>query len=42
MDLVRRVASEVFKESGHEVPFKVGTMIEVPRAALLADKVRLK
>jgi pyruvate,orthophosphate dikinase len=32
--IVRRVAQEVFLEEGLAVPFLVGTMIEVPRAAL--------
>jgi len=33
------VAKEVFKEQGVEVKYLVGTMIEIPRAALTADKV---
>lgn len=37
--LVRRVAEEVFAERGARVPFRVGTMIEVPRAALLAGEI---
>ncbi|HEU4520551.1 MAG TPA: putative PEP-binding protein, partial [Thermoanaerobaculia bacterium] len=37
--LVRRVAAEVMKERGVEVPVVVGTMIEIPRAALVADKL---
>jgi len=37
--IVRRVASEVFKEKGAKVDYKVGTMIELPRAALTADKI---
>ncbi|MBI5232770.1 MAG: pyruvate, phosphate dikinase [Deltaproteobacteria bacterium] len=35
----RDIASRVMKEKGIEVGFLVGTMIEVPRAALLADKI---
>jgi pyruvate,orthophosphate dikinase len=35
--LVRAVASEVFAERGMDIAYKVGTMIEIPRAALLAD-----
>jgi pyruvate,orthophosphate dikinase len=35
----RRVADEVMKEQGVKVEYLVGTMIELPRAALLADKV---
>ena len=37
--IVRRVAAEVFKEKGATVDYKVGTMIELPRAALTADKI---
>ena len=37
--IVRRVAADVFKEKGHTVDYKVGTMIELPRAALTADQI---
>jgi pyruvate,orthophosphate dikinase len=37
--IVRRVAEEVFKEKGRQVHYLVGTMIELPRAALLADEI---
>jgi pyruvate,orthophosphate dikinase len=37
--IVRRVAEEVFKEKGTKVDYKVGTMIELPRAALTADQI---
>jgi pyruvate,orthophosphate dikinase len=37
--LVRKVGEEVMKEQGVQLPYLVGTMIEVPRAALTADKV---
>lgn len=37
--IVLRVSKTVFAEQGLEVPFLVGTMIEVPRAALLADAI---
>ncbi len=37
--IVRRVADEVFKEKGKEVHYLVGTMIELPRAALVADEI---
>ena len=37
--LIRRVASEVFAARGKECDFKVGTMIEIPRAALVAEKI---
>jgi len=38
-DATRRVASEVMKETGTKVDYLVGTMIELPRAALLADQI---
>jgi pyruvate, orthophosphate dikinase len=37
--IVRRVAEEVFKEKGTKVDYLVGTMIELPRAALVADEI---
>ncbi len=37
--IVRRVADEVFKEKGKTVHYLVGTMIELPRAALVADEI---
>jgi len=37
--IVRRVAQEVFHEEGRAVPYLVGTMIELPRAALTADEI---
>ena len=37
--IVREVAAEVFKAKGMKVPYLVGTMIEVPRAALTAGEV---
>jgi len=37
--LVREVAAEVRERTGRRVPFKVGTMIEVPRACLVADEI---
>jgi pyruvate, orthophosphate dikinase len=37
--LVRTTADKVLEEQGIEVDYKVGTMIEVPRAALLADDI---
>jgi pyruvate,orthophosphate dikinase len=35
-DLVDRIAARVFAEKGCQVPYLFGTMIELPRAALLA------
>jgi pyruvate,orthophosphate dikinase len=37
--VVDRVKGDVFTRHGVEVPFKFGTMIELPRAALLADQL---
>jgi pyruvate, orthophosphate dikinase len=37
--LIRTVAEEVFAERGRRVDFLVGTMIELPRAALMADRI---
>ena len=33
------IAEEVFEEEGTEVDYKVGTMIEIPRAAIVADNI---
>ncbi|PYO29916.1 MAG: pyruvate, phosphate dikinase [Gemmatimonadetes bacterium] len=38
-DIVRRVARDVFQAEGRAVPYLVGTMIELPRAALTADEI---
>ncbi|MBI1798459.1 MAG: pyruvate, phosphate dikinase [Candidatus Eisenbacteria bacterium] len=37
--IVRRVATEVMSRQGVEVEYRVGTMIEVPRAAITAGEV---
>ena len=37
--VVREVAARVFAEQGVEVDYFVGTMIEIPRAALTADEI---
>ena len=37
--IIQRVAKEVFAEYGVEVEFEIGTMIEIPRAALTADRI---
>jgi pyruvate,orthophosphate dikinase len=37
--IIRRVASEVFEEKKTKVDYMVGTMIELPRAALTADQI---
>jgi len=37
--IIRRVAQEVFEEKKTKVDYMVGTMIELPRAALTADQI---
>jgi pyruvate,orthophosphate dikinase len=37
--VIDRVAAEVFQEAGRSVPYQVGTMIELPRAALRAADI---
>ena len=36
---VDKVAAEVFAETGTKIEYSVGTMIELPRAAMLADQI---
>ena len=38
-ELTEKTADRVIKEEGAEVKYLVGTMIEIPRAALVADKI---
>ncbi len=38
-DVVVRTADEIIKESGVDLKYLVGTMIEIPRAAITADKI---
>jgi pyruvate, orthophosphate dikinase len=38
-EIVRKAAREIFAEAGIEIPYMVGTMIELPRAALTADEI---
>ena len=38
-EIINKVAKEVFAEYGVEVEFEIGTMIEIPRAALTADRI---
>lgn len=40
--VIRDTAKALFKEEGVEIPFRVGTMIEIPRAALTADNIAKK
>ena len=37
--IIRRVAETVFNEKGIRVDYKIGTMIEIPRAAITADQI---
>ena len=37
--IIRRVAEEVFTEKKHRVKYMVGTMIELPRAAMVAGEI---
>ncbi|VAH19074.1 unnamed protein product [Triticum turgidum subsp. durum] len=36
--LIRQIANNVFTNMGKTIDYKVGTMIEIPRAALVADE----
>ncbi len=38
-EVILYAAKEVFQEYGMEVEFEIGTMIEIPRAALTADRI---
>jgi len=38
-ELIQKTAEEVFKEKNTQVEYLIGTMIELPRAALVADKI---
>jgi pyruvate,orthophosphate dikinase len=38
-EIIKKVAAQVFAEYGVEVEFEIGTMIEIPRAALTADRI---
>ena len=38
-EIILKVAEEVFAEEGVRIDFEIGTMIEIPRAALTADKI---
>ncbi|MCV0384796.1 MAG: pyruvate, phosphate dikinase [Erythrobacter sp.] len=37
--LIRKVAEKVFSTMGASISYKIGTMIEIPRAALVADEI---
>ncbi len=38
-EVIRRTAATVFAERGETLPYMLGTMIETPRAALVADSI---
>ena len=38
-EIIQVKAEEVFREAGGRIDYKIGTMIEVPRACLVADKI---
>ena len=38
-DIIRETAEQIFAEKGDRIDYLVGTMIEIPRACLLADKI---
>lgn len=37
--VIRKAAEELFAQMGDRIDFKIGTMIEIPRAALTADRI---
>lgn len=39
MALIRQTANNVFTAMGKTIEYKIGTMIEIPRAALVADEI---
>ncbi|XP_022760910.1 pyruvate, phosphate dikinase, chloroplastic-like [Durio zibethinus] len=39
VSLIRSIAKKVFSEMGSSLSYKMGTMIEIPRAALVADEI---
>ncbi|MBP5360032.1 MAG: pyruvate, phosphate dikinase [Bacteroidaceae bacterium] len=38
-EIIKKTAAEVFAEEGVEIEFEIGTMIEIPRAALTAGRI---
>ncbi len=38
-EIIRTTAEKVFEERGEKIDYMVGTMIEIPRAALVADQI---
>ncbi len=41
-EIIRSTATKIFKERGETIEYLVGTMIEIPRAALTADEIAQK
>ncbi|MDD3478969.1 MAG: pyruvate, phosphate dikinase [Paludibacteraceae bacterium] len=41
-EVIRKTAATLFEEKGDSIDFKVGTMIEIPRAALTANRIASK
>ena len=41
-NIIRSTAAKLFEERGESIEYKVGTMIEIPRAALTAAKIAAK
>ncbi|XLT10648.1 hypothetical protein HN51_056441 [Arachis hypogaea] len=39
VSLIRNVDGKVFSETSSSLSYKVGTMIDVPRATLIADEI---
>lgn len=37
--IIKREAERIRKERGLDIPYEIGTMIEVPRAAIISDKI---
>lgn len=38
-EIIRKTATQIFEERGDTITYKVGTMIEIPRAVLIADQI---
>ncbi len=38
-EIIEKTAEKIFEEKGQRIEFKIGTMIEIPRAAITADEV---
>lgn len=38
-EIIKKISQEVFKEKGISLPYKIGTMMETPRACLIAQEL---